>query len=287
VVGKASEDLSRDEIVYPNFLYVGVSKAGSSWIYEILREHPEVFVPAAKDIQFFDYSYERGVDWYLSFFGLGKGKKAVGEIAHDYFLYEETAARIKKHLPDVRLFCCLREPIDQILSTFVYRRNVVLDKKTTLEDFALREEVLHLCDYYYNLFPFYEKFPRENILVLFFDDLKKDSALFARRIYEFLQVDPTFIPESLNKRVLPASEPRSLMLAHLAYKTGLVLRKLGLANIVGLVKRDETFQKLFLKRVKTKPDIPEEVKKGLREYYRERYRHLPELIGQPLPEGWL
>jgi hypothetical protein len=275
------------EIVHPNFLYIGAAKAGSSWIYEILREHPEVFVPAAKDIQFFDKNYERGFDWYLSFFKAGAGNKAIGEICHDYFLAEETAARIQKHLPDVRLLCCLREPVGKTLSAFLFRKNTGLDQKTTFETFVFDEEVLKLSDYYYNLLPFYKMFPRENILVLFFDDLEKDPALFAKRIYEFLEVDPTFVPKTLYKKVLPASEPRLFWLAHLAYSTGSVLRKLGMANVVGTVKRDRTFQRLFYMRIKEKPKISEEVRKKIKEYYSERYRDLPELIGQPLPEGWL
>ena len=43
----------------PNFLFIGTAKAGSSWIFEILREHPQVFVPDAKDLHFFDKYYDR------------------------------------------------------------------------------------------------------------------------------------------------------------------------------------------------------------------------------------
>jgi hypothetical protein len=271
---------------YPNFLYIGVSKAGSSWIYEILREHPEVFVPAAKDIQFFDRYYGKGIDWYLSFFEPGKGKKAVGEVAHDYFLSGQNAVRIKKHLPDVRMFCSLREPVDQTLSTFLYRKNVVLDKEITFEQFAFQEEVLHLCDYYYNLLPFYRTFPRDNILVLFFDDLKTAPALFAKRIYEFLQVDSAFVPQVLYRKVLPASEPRFFWLGHLAYKTGSVLRRFGMANSVGTVKTSRIFRRLLYRQLEKKPEVSEGVHRSLREYYRERYKDLPGLIGLPLPEGW-
>jgi hypothetical protein len=52
-------------------------------------------LPAAKDIQLFDYHHEKGIDWYLSLFRPGIGKKAVGELSHNYFLYEEAAVRIK------------------------------------------------------------------------------------------------------------------------------------------------------------------------------------------------
>ena len=38
----------------PDFLYIGPDKSGSTWLYEVLRRHPEVFVPSVKDLYFFD-----------------------------------------------------------------------------------------------------------------------------------------------------------------------------------------------------------------------------------------
>jgi hypothetical protein len=283
---KKTDEFSKDEVVYPNFLYIGAPKAGSSWIFEVLREHPEVFVPVAKDIQFFDYNYEKGIDWYLSFFRPGIGKKAVGELSHDYLYYEEAATRIKGHLPDVLLLCCLREPVEETMSAFLQQRKEELSKDTTFEEYAFQEQTLKLCDYYYNLLPYYKLFPRENILVLFFDDLRSNPTLFAKRIFEFLGVDPDFVPRTLERRVLPASEPRSFWFAHMAYNMSLILRRLGFANLIGAVKRNRTFLRLVFKTTE-KQSISPETKGRIREHYRERYRALPELIGQPLPERWL
>ncbi|MCD4755245.1 MAG: sulfotransferase domain-containing protein [Deltaproteobacteria bacterium] len=274
------------EILYPNFLYIGAAKAGSSWIYEILRAHPEVFVPAAKDLQFFDKNYTRGIDWYLSFFTPRSGEKTVGEISHDYFLAEENARKIHHHLPNVRLMCCLREPVEMLFSAYLYLKTITLAQDMTFADFVLDKKVLTYCDYYYNLYPFYERFPREKILSLFFDDLKTDPLHFTRRIYEFLGVDPGFQPEVLSQKVLPASEPKVFWLAHLAYRTGLIFRQFGLPGIVGRVKRNELFRRMFYKKLDRKPEIPEDVKLQLKIFYSERYKQLPQLIGQPLPEGW-
>lgn len=270
----------------PNFLYIGTSKAGSSWIYEILREHPEIYVPPAKDIQFFDYNYERGIEWYLKFFRPGSNCKAIGEVGHNYFLDEVIATRIQKHFPSIKLFCSLREPFDQILSTYLYRRNVVLDQTITFEDFAFQEEVLHLNDYYFNLLPFYRLFPKENILVLFFDDLKKNPALFLQRIYDFLGVNSEFVPVVLDKRVLPASTTRIRGIGHIGYQIGSSLRQLGFANLVGRIKTSYMFRKFMYKPLEEKPKIPKEIKQKIWDYYRDRYKLLPEQIGQPLPEGW-
>lgn len=276
----------KHDVVYPNFLYIGAPKAGSSWMFEALREHPEVFVPIAKDVQFFDLNYEKGLEWYLRFFAPGAGKKAVGELSHDYYLYPEAAERIRQDLPDVRLFCCLREPIGETMAVFLQQRKEFVSSMQSFEEFAFREETLKRSDYYYNLLPFYECFPRDKILVLFFDELRRDSAAFIRRVYEFLQVDAGYEPQSLDRRVLPASEPRSFGFAHLAYQTGFLLRKLGLANVVGRIKRNDAFSRLLYKPLEAKPEVPPEVAERLKAYYRGRYRELSELIGRPLPTEW-
>ena len=271
---------------YPNFLFIGTSKAGSSWIYEILLEHQEVFVPRAKDIQFFDYEYHRGLDWYLSFFASAKQEKAVGELSHDYFLREESAARIRECLPGVRLLCSLREPASQILSSFLQHQTAFLNSGTSLREFAFQEDVLRACDYYYNLRPFYRLFSRENILVLFFDELERDPASFAQEIFRFLDVNPSFVPDVLEKRVLSAREPRLVWLAHLVYRIGQQFRHMGMPNLVGVVKRNRAFQRLLYKPVNEKPEMPEDLETAIRDYFRERYKELEDLIGQPLPEGW-
>ena len=275
-----------DDAVYPNFLYIGAPKAGSSWIFESLLEHPEVYVPIAKDVQFFDLHYDKGLAWYLAFFRAGQGKRAVGELSHDYYLYPEVAERIRRDLPGVRLFCCLRDPIGETMSVYLQQRKEFVGSQIGFDEYAFRPETLKRSDYYTNLLPFYERFPAERIRVLFFDELKADAAAFIREVYEFLQVDAGYLPRSLDRRVLPASEPRSFGFAHFCYQAGFTLRKLGLANVVGRVKRNPAFSNLLYKPLEAKPQISPEVEARLKAYYRERYAGLPALIGRPLPAAW-
>ena len=85
----------------PNFLFLGPDKTGSSWMFNLLRSHPECFVPRAKDIYFFNKYYHLGWDWYLSHFKNADSFKAVGELSHDYFGSEESANLIQEFLPIV------------------------------------------------------------------------------------------------------------------------------------------------------------------------------------------
>lgn len=41
----------------PSFLCVGVQKAGTSWLYEQLRQHPELWLPPIKELHYFDHLY--------------------------------------------------------------------------------------------------------------------------------------------------------------------------------------------------------------------------------------
>ncbi len=279
----------------PTFLYIGAAKAGTFWLYEILREHPEVFVPVAGDVMFFDRLYDRGLDFYWSYFRKAAGFKAIGDISHDYFLSAERARRIHDVLPDAKLICCLREGIDRTMSEYLYDKTVFQYVRASqhrrgfsFEEFARLPVVVRLADYYNCLLPFYELFPAENILVLFFDELKQDAADFVSRIYRFIGVDPGFVPPSLHRRINVARTPRSGLLADLAFRTAQVLRRRGLGNLVGRVKHNSAFARLLYRPYKAdnKPAIPPLVRERLREIYHKDYSKLAALIGRPLPDQW-
>lgn len=254
-------------------------------MYEVLREHPEVFVPAAKDLQFFDDYYDKGLAWYLSHFRGARGKKAAGEVSHNYYLSNEAARRIRAALPNVKLICCLREVVNKIVSGYVYNISTEL-KDVSLEEYVQMPQVVKQGDYYNNLKVFYDMFPPENILVLFYEELKKDPRAFVRRLYAFLGVDPDFHPASLLERVNPAHEARVEWLAHLAYRIACGLRRVGLANLVGVVKRNRFFERLLYKKKDRKMEISEMLRRRVRAKYGKDYDKLAALIGRSLPEEW-
>src|SRR5262245_51708602 len=93
----------------PDFLFIGPDKCGSSWLFEVLRQHPLCFVPPAKDLYFFDRYYARGWAWYERHFAAAPtGCRARGELSHDYLFSPLAAERIAASLPEVRLLTILR-----------------------------------------------------------------------------------------------------------------------------------------------------------------------------------
>lgn len=275
--------------IQPTFLYIGTVKAGSTWLFKALKEHPEIYVPDAKDLKYFDVHYSRrSFEKYLGYFKGGIGKKAVGELSHDYFTRPLYAERIHCHLPDVKLICCLREPGDLAISSYKYIRMLRREANTTFADFLEGYFAeMRYADYLDNLRPFFNLFPSENILILFFDELKANPGKFIQRVYEFLGVDSCFIPTVVGQRVLPSSRARfGEGVTQVLYQIVQVMRRLGLENIAGKMKVSPVLNRILFAPDQGKIDIPVDVLHDLRMKHQTTYRELEKLINRPLPDAW-
>ena len=279
------------EPVKPTFLYVGAAKSGSSWIFECLREHPQIFVPVAKDLKYFDqqYSHGRSFDRYLRHFGPGRGKLAVGELSHDYFCREEYAERILRHLPDVRIIFCLREPADQVNSSFNFSSQHQLKKRGIWHFYEYHVLQRGKMPYLQNLRYFFERFPREGILVLFYEEIRTQPEASVERLYRFLGVDSRFRPLVLFQRVNPARISRFNWWTHRGfYLLAQRLRRLGLEDLVGRLKRDPRIVSAFFavgKQSGAYQIDPVQLER-IRAHASRDYREIECLIGRPLPPEW-
>lgn len=186
----------------PNFFIVGASKAGTHSLYDWLRQHPEVFMPRVKAPRYFcnhgqdDYRFRfRTQADYEALFEAVRDERAIGEATDVYMNYWSAAPRIHEAVPGARIIAILREPVQRAFS--IYHMNLRVaganEGRSFLEALAADIEIRRL--YHDGLAPFYAAFPREQILVLRFDDLRDDPAGVARRIFGFLGVDPDFAPE--------------------------------------------------------------------------------------------
>ena len=69
----------------PNFVGIGAQKCASTWIYQILSDHPDVSLSTKKEIDFFSYRYHHGSLWYEKHFPDKPGATATGEVSPSYF----------------------------------------------------------------------------------------------------------------------------------------------------------------------------------------------------------
>lgn len=279
--------MSMTEPRRPTFLYIGPDRSGSTWLFEILRRHPECFVPRAKDIYFFDRHYDRGLDWYLGFFrDAPPGARALGELSHDYMLSPEAGRRIRRDLPDVQVLTCLRNPVERTFSHWLYLVRSGLTRESFEDALRSHPRLVDNSLYEAHLAPFFELFPGPQLAIHFFDDLQADPVAYARRVFDCLGV--SFVPDlPYRERVLPASRARSPALARLAKMGANATRLLGAPNLVGRVKRSRLASLLYVPyRKDEKPTLAPETAARLRERFRPDVEALERRLGIDL-RHWL
>ena len=205
----------------PNFLGIGAPKAGTTWLARCLGEHPDVFMAAVKETEFWKLADagER-LDEYRAHFKGADGKRAVGEFSVRYLSFAGVPERVRRWLPEAKLIVSLRNPVDQVYSNYwhLQRQNFNLTDpaqapKSVGEalqkhgDFLLRP-----ARYASHLARWYACFPRGQLLVILYDDIQDRPAEVLRRAFEFLGVDPGFRPPSLGEKgsaVRQGTSPRS------------------------------------------------------------------------------
>jgi hypothetical protein len=228
----------------PNFLFIGPDKAGSSWLHYVLGQHPDCYVPPAKDLYFFDRHYARGWDWYAAHFRAAGSCRAVGELSHDYLFSPVAARRIAGDMPQARLITILREPVERSFSHYLYMirsGRTRLPFEQALDQFP---ELIHNSLYARHLQPYFELFERPRLGVFYFDELRRSPQSLARNILAFLDL-PWSDALEVQRRVRTAAQPRSFVAARLAKRGADLARQAGLAAMVGRIKHSRLADALY------------------------------------------
>jgi Sulfotransferase family len=272
----------------PNFLYIGSSKSGSTWIFKLLSWHPDIYMYPGKHLGFFTRQFDKGWDWYLGNFKSGAGHKAVGEASHSYLLSQDACDRIHQYLPDAKLLVCLREPVERTFSQYLDGLKNGKLNGTLEEELKHNATLIDHSRYGTNLARYMEKFPREQIRIVSFDELVASPDKLAASIFEFLGVDVLEIPEALHRKVLPAGQPRVRSIAMAAKKLAKVTDRMGLVGLRGRAKTSPTVRNLLYRQFTTesRPKMPPEIAAHLRELMTDEVQRLDAVAGTDFCRLW-
>jgi len=213
----------KDKSLLPNFLLVGAAKSGTTSLYHYLKQHPEIFMSPVKEPFFFSFinkkPYFKGpfdqktneeiitsLDEYKNLFQGVNDEKAIGECSNSYLYFQDSAAHIKKFIPECKIIIILRNPLERAFSH--YMQAVMIGHENLIFEEALKKEKERLKVnwrwhyqyvgqgmYYHQVKKYLEIFEMQMVKICFFEDLIHNPKDFMKKIYQFLGVQSEFVPE--------------------------------------------------------------------------------------------
>lgn len=289
----------------PTFVIIGAAKAGTTALYWYLADHPEVFMSPVKETNYFAFGLDedgrplygdpelhrfpiRSFAEYEALFAGSDGALAVGEASPIYLECPQSAARIREVVPGARIVCFLREPVDRAYSDYLMYlrargRRLDPDRDLTPDAHWARPEShwMQISRYHEALSRYYERFPREQIDVFLFDDLKTDAAGCVRAVFAALGVDPGFVPDletPHNIGGLPSSRTLERVLTSRSVRR--VVEPWIPRRVSDAVRRVRT------KNLKKAPPLPDQLRAELLRHFRDDIGETAALIGRNL-DHWL
>lgn len=173
------------------FIGIGAQKCASTWVYAVLREHPQIFHSEPKELDFFSHFYGRGSQWYARFFEKANHHLAVGENSPSYFHHPLAPERARRHNSDFKILVVLRDPIERAFSNHLHliKAGYLKGPDFTFE-YGLSNNPMYLeqSRYATHLSRWLSLFPREQVLVTLQEDIQSDPESAANQIYQFLEV---------------------------------------------------------------------------------------------------
>jgi hypothetical protein len=156
-------------------------KSGTSSLYQWLAAQPEFRLPEVKEPHFFSREevWRRGLDWYGGRFS-DEASCLVGEASTSYTNpdhCQKAAQRAASVVPDARILYVLRHPVDRMRSHYRHLLWRAQERRSLLEVLADPDNpVTQRSCYHACIAPFLERFPRQQVCIVRFEDLISDDA---------------------------------------------------------------------------------------------------------------
>ena len=302
----------------PNLFIVGQPKSGTTALHQFLGQHPEIYMSSIKEPHFFcsDFHLEsdrfygkqrffdiRTESAYLQLFAKAEGAKIAGESSTNYLYSQVAAEKIYNFNPDAKIIIILREPAKFLYSLHSHYvkfteenepdfLTALAKESDRLGEKDISRRVTSPSYLYYSQRVQYDRqvkrycdrFNREQIKVVIFEEFKAENQRLYREILEFLGVDPSFTPEydavNVNKEV-KFKAINNLVNSPLVKNISKNLVSQEFNDFV----RDNIVEK-YLWHQAPKASMPQEIKTQLMKKYYPQVQRVSQLIGVDLMSKW-
>lgn len=284
----------------PNFFIVGAPKAGTTSLYEYLNSTTGVYMSPVKEPSYFspavseDYAEKVGdLDAYLRLFRGAEDERAIGEATPFYLWDPESPQLIREASPEAKIIATLRDPVERAFSDYLMMSAHYGSERLSFPD-ALQANAsqpesrwgerlyLELGEYSEQVQRYLDVFGESNVKVVLFEDLVSDTANVVNGVLRFLAV-PGALDVGAGQAHNSFSIPKTRLAQRIVGSEG--LRRLAQRFVPATAK--DFFVHKFLLAKAPKPQMTEEAREFLQEYYREDARSLQSKLHRRLPWPWI
>lgn len=182
-------------------------RCGSTALWQALLQHPSIRGPFRKEVHYFDLHYDRGTNWYRSFFPARRESLISLDATPSYMAHPEAPMRARNVLPEAKVIAVLRDPVDRAWSHYRFRRGLGHESRSFAEaldaELAQPEPLEVRCfervgeigyiaggNYAQQLAAWIESFGRSQILILNSEALFAGDDEASMGLQSFLGIEP-------------------------------------------------------------------------------------------------
>jgi hypothetical protein len=287
----------KNNYIYPHFFIVGAQKSGTTWLWEMINQHPDAELPPKKEYHFFSKSYEynNGLEKYLQIYEKISPLKVTGEASTSY-LYDRVRKNVHmeqknvevdynlptipeliiKNFPNIKIIIILRDPVKRAVSAyyhFIKAKNYspMLKLGEVLEKYPNRLIVEY--GLYYKYVQLWKKFSKNSNLRIYIleEDIKNNPKKMLKDVYSFLDLDQNFLPINYNHAIHERMKWTYLFLNYYNLRI--------LAKIIERFKIEKITDRIAFKLL---PKIEQTDVRALRDTYIHEKEKIEDLIGRSL-----
>lgn len=301
----------------PNFFFIGGMRCGSTTLNLMLEQHPNIFMSAIKEPNFYlpetirrqtnptnleleelavleQSGKYRSVEAYANLFKDSAEARYVGESSH-YIYHPHVVETIYKDCPEAKILVCLRNPAERLFSEYLlYLRRgegqsdfksfvgeLTSDFLTgTITDKAMVPR-LNKGLQYQLILPWLEKFGPENVKFVLFEDLERTPLDVAADIFSWLSIDPDFNPVVVHTQKGGMHKGKRFMKIFNT-RSQVAAR---IKNVIPDITKKKLRSWLYAKSLE-RPEMEAETRLFLMDFYQDDIDKLQDLLDRNL-EHWL
>lgn len=281
----------------PNLFIVGAMKSGTTSLHQALSRHPEIFMSENKEPGYFvqELNWNKGENWYLSFFAGAKDQKFIGESSTHYSKlpnYQGVCERIYQFNKEAKIIYIMRNPIERAISHYwhnIHLSSLLIDERFIPEKRsimkALEEEpdFINFSNYALQLKPYQSAFGTRNVFAVTFEKLVNQTNDVLNKLFNWLglmSVGDSFYLPSVNVRGSDITQIRGHGILHR-------LRHCQKFNFIAPfipAYGKELVKKFSVKKVNKDAKDLAQARYYLYQKQREQVLDLEELLGKRFPE---